>query len=248
MQVLVPAYFNPADGWDEMTRGAKDYPGVKITAILNPTNGQFTTANSQFTTAIKAFKAEGGSIVGYVMTKYGNRASADVKANIDHYLQLYPDVSGVFLDEMEAKGKQLAYYKEIADYIKGKNANLQIIGNPGTLPDGAYAGISDALVTFEGKEVDYRKFNPEPLHNWVYNEPSTAQAMLVHNAATCSQMQQTLKTAALPRSHTRLVYVTHLEFDYSTGVGNPWKTLPSYWTQLLASVNAINQQQAMPTC
>lgn len=248
MQVLVPAYFNPAPGWDAMTSSAKTHPDVKITAILNPQNGKFTNVNAAFTNAIASFKLAGGNVVGYVSTNYAKRSLAEVKANIDNYLLHYPEVSGFFLDEMEAKGKQLDFYSDVANYIRGKGRNLQIIGNPGTLPVEAYASVSDTLVTFEGKELDYRSFNPATLHNWVYDKPSTIQSALVHNADNCKLMQQTLTTAALPRTHTSLIYVTELEFDYSTGIGNPWKGLPKYWTQLLDSVDAINKQQPLPAC
>lgn len=248
MQVLVPAYFNPVPDWDAMTSGAKAHPDVKITAILNPQNGKFTNVNAAFTNAIASFKLAGGNVVGYVSTNYGKRSLAEVRANIDNYLLHYPEVSGFFLDEMEAKGKQLDFYSDVASYIRGKGLNLRIIGNPGTLPVEAYASVSDTLVTFEGKEVDYRSFNPATLHNWVYNKPRTIQAALVHNADSCKLMQQTLTTAALPRTHTSLIYVTELEFEYSTGIGNPWKSLPKYWTQLLGSVDAINKRQPLPAC
>lgn len=248
MQVLVPAYFNPAPAWDAMTTSAKTHPDVKITAILNPQNGKFTNVNAAFTNAIASFKLAGGNVVGYVSTNYAKRSLAEVKANIDNYLLHYPEVSGFFLDEMEAKGKQLNFYSDVANYIRGKGLNLQIIGNPGTLPVEAFTSVSDTLVTFEGKEVDYRSFNPATLHNWVYDKPSTIQAALVHNADNCKLMQQALTMAALPRTHTSLIYVTELEFDYSTGIGNPWKSLPKYWTQLLDSVDAINKQQPLPAC
>ena len=248
MQVLVPAYFNPAPGWDVMTSSAKAHPDVKITAILNPQNGKFTNVNVALTNAIASFKLAGGNVVGYVSTNYAKRSLAEVKANIDNYLLHYPEVSGFFLDEMEAKGKQLDFYSDVANYIRDKGLNLQIIGNPGTLPVEAYTSVSDTLVTFEGKEVDYRSFNPATLHSWVYDKPSTIQAALVHNADNCKLMQQALTTAALLRTHTSLIYVTELEFDYSTGIGNPWKSLPKYWTQLLDSVDAINKQQPLPAC
>ena len=248
MQVLVPAYFNPTPGWDDITKGAKAYPDVKITAILNPENGNFTKENSQFTAAINAFKAQGGRVVGYVMTDYGNRSMSAVKANVDNYLRLYPGVSGFFLDEMAAKSGQLAFYREVYQYIKSKDSGLQVMGNPGAYPDPAYAGITDALVTFEGLETDYRQINPQSQNTWVYDKPTTAQAMLVHNAPTCAIMQSALKTADLPRTHTGLAYVTSLEYDPRSGVGNPWASLPSYWTQLLGTVDALNKGQALPAC
>ena len=134
MQVLVPAYFNPAPGWDVMTSSAKAHPDVKITAILNPQNGKFTNVNVALTNAIASFKLAGRNVVGYVSTNYAKRSLAEVKANIDNYLLHYPEVSGFFLDEMEAKGKQLDFYSDVANYIRDKGLNLQIIGNPGTLP------------------------------------------------------------------------------------------------------------------
>jgi hypothetical protein len=45
-----------------------------------------------------------------------------------------------------------------------------------------------------------------------------------------------------------MVYATDRVFDYATGTGNPWATLPSYWTRLLDTVEAINQGQALPGC
>ncbi|HOC30858.1 MAG TPA: hypothetical protein PKK84_01275, partial [Armatimonadota bacterium] len=41
-----------------------------------------------------------------------------------------------------------------------------------------------------------------------------------------------------------MVYATDRVFDYATGTGNPWATLPSYWTRLLETVEAINHAKA----
>ena len=258
LEVLVPAYFSPGKNspWDTLVSGAKSYPDVRITAILNPNNGIFTKEDTKFTEAITAFKAQGGKVIGYVSTAYGNgkRTVADVKANIDAYRTYYPAIDGIFLDEMASSTNRLDFYREIYSYIKGLDATLRVVGNPGTFPAAAYAGVANALVTFEGKEEKYRSINPQldqdtgAAHTWVYDRANTAQVMLAHNATTCTAMQNAVKTADLARTNAGVVYVTDLEYDYATDTGNPWAKLPTYWTQLLGTVDAINKSRALPSC
>ena len=252
LEVLVPAYFSPGKNspWDTLVSGAKSYPDVRITAILNPNNGIFTKEDTKFTEAITAFKAQGGKVIGYVSTAYGDgkRSVADVKANIDAYRTYYPAIDGIFLDEMASGTNRLDFYRDIYSYIKGLDANLRVVGNPGTFPAAAYAGVANALVTFEGKEAAYRSIDPQPGNTWVYDRANTTQVMLAHNANTCTAMQNAVKTADLARTNAGVVYVTDLEYDYATDTGNPWAKLPTYWTQLLGTVDAINKKRALPSC
>ncbi|SFU39366.1 Spherulation-specific family 4 [Paenacidovorax caeni] len=253
LEVLVPAYFSPGKNspWDTLISGAKSYPDVRITAILNPNDGIFTKEDTKFTEAITAFKAQGGKVIGYVSTAFGNgkRSVADVKANIDAYRTYYPTIDGIFLDEMASSANRLDFYRDIYSYIKGLDATLHVVGNPGTFPSAAYAGVANALVTFEDKEEDYRGIDPQQLGNtWVYDRANSAQVMLAHNAGTCTAMQNAVKTANLARTNAGVVYVTDLEYDSATNTGNPWATLPTYWTQLLGTVDAINKSRALPSC
>ena len=69
--ILVPAYFYPSfdpaqSQWDEMTAAAAS--GVPVTAIMNVANGPGTAVNSDYVAAVNAFKAAGGTVVGYVYT------------------------------------------------------------------------------------------------------------------------------------------------------------------------------------
>jgi len=123
-----------------------------------------------------------------------------------------------------------------------------VIGNPGTLPVGDYAGVADVLVTFEGKASDYTRFNPQDGSAWVYAKANSAQAMLVHNATSCAAMQTAMRAAATARNNTGLVYATDLLYDFATNTGNPWANLPSYWTSLLGTVSALNRGTALPGC
>lgn len=255
LEVLVPAYFYPsADGsdWERLNTGALAHPGLKLTAILNPANGIFSSTEPRYLQAAQDFTAAGGRVLGYVYTRYGTgaRSVSDVKANIDRYLDLYGRglISGIFLDEMAANAASLGFYQEIYTYIKSRDASLRVLGNPGTVPAEGYAGVADAIVTFEGTGTGYTSYDPRQTGDWLYARANSTQAMLVHNAMTCQAMQGAVTTAATPLANAGLVYATDRVFDYATRTGNPWATLPSYWTQLLATVAAVNQGQALPAC
>jgi len=251
---LVPAYFYPLPGsaWDQLAATAKAMPSVSITAIVNPSNGPGKKVDAQYASAINAFTQAGGKAIGYVSTRYGNgrRSQTDIRTHIDRYLAFYgrENISGFFIDEMADKSARLGFYQEIYVYIKGLDNKMQVIGNPGTLPQGDYAKVADTLVTFEGQASAYARFNPQPGYGWVYQYGADKQAMLVHDASDCRAMQASLSTAASERSHTGWVYVTDLHYDYANNIGDPWAGLPVYWDKLLASVDALNRGNALPGC
>ena len=190
-------------------------------------------------------------MLGYVYTRYGTgaRSVADIQRNIDNYRKIYgTQVDGFFLDEMDATSKQLGFYREIYQYIKGLDSRLRVVGNPGTYPVADSASVVDALVSFEGQAVDYRSVTPQPANKWVYNLANGAQAALVHDAANCGAMQEVLRSANTPQRNTGLVYATDRHYDYPTNTGNPWATLPAYWEQMLGTADAINKGRALPGC
>lgn len=250
LELLVPAYFATGTDspWASLTAGGNSYPNVKITAIANPNSGVLTsttTANADLVTAITNFKGTNRKVIGYVSTLYGNgaRSEADVKATIDKYLELYTGLEGFYIDEMASGSNRLAHYEAIYSYIKSKNAALVVIGSPGIFPDPAYAGAADVLVTFDGTAAAYQALDPQqPSNTWVYNKANTAQAMLSHSADTCTAMQETVKYANLARLNTGLVFATDQTSNRSAS------KLPSYWTKLLGTVDALNAGRTLPAC
>lgn len=247
----MPAYFYPSSKnseWDKLNAGAAAYPDVKITAIMNPSNGVFDKEVPAFTTAMQSFQQHGGAVIGYVNTKYAKLSLEEVRSNINDYLTLYPSVQGVFLDEMEAQGANIGFYQQVASYVRSKNPQLQIVGNPGTPPKPDYAAVADTLVSFEGQATDYRKLNPQHNHAWIYQHPASVNAVLVHDASSCEEMQSVLRNAQSTKAHTGFIYVTDRQYDYQNNVGNPWATLPSYWLKMLQTVDALNKNQPLPSC
>src|SRR3989344_2994479 len=117
-----------------------------------------------------------------------------------------------------------------------------VIGNPGTYPVAAYAGVADTLVTYAGNAAAYQATDPQPASTWVYAKDNTAQAMLVHTASTCTDMQAAVKHAHRPRLNTGMVYATNL------AIGASWSSLPTYWQQLLGTVDSLNKKRPLPLC
>src|SRR3989344_3292940 len=87
-----------------------------------------------------------------------------------------------------------------------------------------------------------RPQTPQPASTWVYAKDNTAQAMLVHTASTCTDMQAAVKHAHRPRLNTGMVYATNL------AIGASWSSLPTYWQQLLGTVDSLNKKRPLPLC
>lgn len=265
LQVLVPAYFSATgttSHWTTLTSGASSYPDVKITAIANPSSGVLTAdtkEDTDLTKAIKAFQAVSGTsnrVVGYVATtsaSSGALSVADIKATIANYIRLYPGLfDGFFLDGMSTDSSRVAHFQEVYTHVKGLTTGLAtgamppsapiVIGNPGTYPVAAYAGVADTLVTYAGNAAAYANIDPQPGNTWVYAKDNSAQAMLVHTASTCTDMQTAVKSAHRSRMNTGVVYATNL------ATGAPWSALPTYWQQMLGTVDALNKQRTLPLC
>lgn len=255
MEVLVPAYFYPegagATAWNTLTTGTAANPGVKVTAIFNPSDGVFTRVDSNLRTVATQFKAAGGGLLGYVYTGYGDRSVTEIKKNIDAYFNLYGSnlIEGIFLDEMAATTSKLDVYREIYQYIKAKDTSLRVIGNPGMAPVASYAAVADVLTVFEGKGSQFEAYDPRTTDtDWLYTRANSTQAALVHNVANCAAMQTAVQSAASARYNTGVFFATSLEYDFATNTGNPWDGMPTYWNTMLQTVRSVNAGQALPAC
>ena len=157
-------------------------------------------------------------------------------------------ISGIFLDEMSANETHIPFYREIYDHIKARGTTLRVVGNPGLVPAAAYAGVTDAIVSFEGGATTFQNFDPRTSTPWLYTLTNSRHAMLVHNADNCAAMQTAVQAAASARYNHGLVYATNLQYNPTTQVGNPWASLPSYWSSLVGTVRALNTATALPAC
>lgn len=227
--LLVPAYFYPggsgATDWARLTDAASK---VSITAIINPDSGAGRSFDPNYGAAISAFKAAGGTVLGYVSTDWGQRSLLAVKADIDKYAEWYP-IDGLFFDETSTGTAGLPYYSLVTGYAHLKNSALSLMANPGTIPDEAYVNLFDSVIIYEDPATRLSTYNPPA---YMANYSADHFGMLVINGSK-SVMEQQVAYAA---SHNLgYIYVN----DRSVRA-NEWNGLPAYWEAQVAAVQAIS--------
>ena len=226
LELLVPAYFYPAgsgsDYWQALDAAAGQ---VGITAIVNVNSGPGDALDPNYLAAVQSLRAAGGRVLGYVHTSWGGRDAAVEQADVDAYLARYP-LDGFFIDEMATDAANLAHYTSLYAYIKGKGAQLTVLGNPGVPTDPAYFGAADVIVGFEGYAADYAQLPAG------YFDPALAGrlASIVHGA-TAAQMDSFVAEAAT--LGLAMIYVT------DDTMPNPYDVLPSYWQQEVERAAAV---------
>src|SRR5262245_17651412 len=103
--VLVPLYVYPKDvhqnsAYTRLIDLKRRYETVPVWVIVNPASGPGERVDDNYTQAINRLRGAGCVVLGYVATSYGKRPQAQVRKDIDRWLELYPRVQGIFFDEM----------------------------------------------------------------------------------------------------------------------------------------------------
>ena len=171
-------------------------------------------------TGIAKLTGAGVKVIGYVHTSYGQRAAADVQADIDRWRNLFPAVTGIFFDEMANTPGLEGYYKGLSGYAKGHGFDFTI-GNPGADGSASYVGTVDTILVYENRGLpavatlggwhagyDRHNFGVIP-----YGVPSLDAAFVKAASASCGY-----------------VYVDNDDLP------NPWDTVPPYLDALLAAL------------
>jgi hypothetical protein len=212
-RLLVPAYFEPDEGWAGM---CLEMP-VGSTAIMNPDDGPTAVKLTAYAAAITSCQADGQKVIGYVYTEYGERSLSTVEAQISDYYAWYPSINGIFLDEMSEQPDE-AYYAALESFIHARGGT--VVGNPGdTASTDWQLSVVDQVVAFEGTAASFAHYKPTA---WVLAASPSQVAIIVYSASS----NTACSTATADNAGS--VYVTNL------GEPNPYGALPSFWTSLTA--------------
>jgi hypothetical protein len=232
MQLLVPAYFYPANKglkeWDRLLDAASATP---IAAIVNPASGPGKEADPNYVKIIERAAKTRIQLVGYVATSYGKRSLDDVKADVDRWVQLYPGVCGIFVDEQASGADKVDYYLDLCRYVRKKKSLKRIIANPGTICAEGYFSkpTADTICIFEG---------PKPfagtLPVWGAKIAPERIAILSYQVGTAKEMLERVRTA---KKLIGFVYVT------DAAGANPWDRLPSYWADEIEAIRELAPKQ-----
>lgn len=143
--LLVPlyAYPSPSTEYDKLIAAKLAHPGANILLIINPSDGPGEAPDPIFQAMISRVSAAGIPMLGYTMSHWGARSITDIEADIDKYRTWYPQVKGVFLDELAADPGFESDYRAIKTYAGGF-----VCGNPGTSAP-TYESVLDLLCVYE---------------------------------------------------------------------------------------------------
>lgn len=234
VKLLVPLYVYPGAAWDQLVAAASQ---VKIVAIINPNSGPLSTVDSSYSTYMTKLANAGIEMVGYVHTTYGQRAIADVKADIDTWASKYPLIKGIFLDEASDSASEISYYTQVYQYVMSKSGYVHSILNPGVQPDAGYVAISTNIVVFENYGSSLASTT---LASWVTCAPSAAakagyKYKFSGIAHTTAAGNEAAYVQAMINKGMGMVYVTD-------GAGGccTYNSLVSYFAQEAASVASLN--------
>jgi len=231
LTAIVPAYFYPSPGSDWLDLNAAA-PRIPITAIMNPGSGPGNFQDNNYVNAVNNLRTAGGKVIGYVSTSWGARSAADVKADIDKYVNWY-NVDGIFFDEMTNTGTNatLNHYQDLYGYVKNINPAWEVMGNPGTSTTESYLTrpVADSLIVFESFASNYPGYTPS---SWNFNHDPSRIGHLVHSEPGEANMLNHLDLAVARNAGQ--VYVT------DDVMNNPWDRLPTYWNAMVDRIEQIN--------
>jgi Spherulation-specific family 4 len=160
-------------------------------------------------------------VIGYVYTEYRKRSLSAVKADVERFFRLYPDIAGIFVDQIsnDTAPAVKSYYRKLYDHVKARSPTALVIGNPGAAATTPWQVedpvVADVLVVFEGPAAEYRKWSPP---DWVRSRPAETFGHLVYKSRRRAATEAIC--AASQRKHAGWIYVTRGLMD------NPWDVPP----------------------
>lgn len=228
-KVAVPSYFDPGSpGWTQMEKDSSTSSLASINPNSGPGASQDPNYADQVTQAIKA----GILVVGYISTSYAGtqdhtRTLAAAKQDVDSYYRWYPNIEGIFVDEVSTDcGKAYSsYYQPLYDYIKHKGGVAKVILDPGTNTPECYMSAGDIIVNFDDTYANYVNWFPDP---WV-SKYSASRFWQVIVGTSKANMPQAV--ALSKQRNAGWVYIT------DEAGANPFAALPSYWSNELLLVS-----------
>lgn len=226
-KLLVPTYFYPGgkelETWNKLiAAGAK----VPIIAIANPASGPGTQIDPAYTVIIAKAQSANIKIIAYVSTSYAKRTAAEIKHDIDLWIQFYPTVQGIFFDEQTSDAAHADFYLDVATYARTKIKNAFIVTNPGTICAEDYFSkqVADTICTVESAEGLEKYATPA----WAMKYPAANFYGLAYKIDKPHGMHASLK--AVEKKHFGYVFITDGKLP------NPWDRLPQYWDDEVKAV------------
>jgi len=188
-----------------------------VFVVVNPDDGPGTQTDPLYSNFINELIKTGKIPLAYIHTNYAQRDIASVEADVNTWLELYPEVKGFFFDEVSDSEEDLPYYERLENYIRAKG-NYYIVLNPGTnVPEG-YFEISDVVITYEDSAENIENYVPPPLY--------------IKNACVIYGVSDNLWKEVFNEFKTKCAYL----FITNGTLPNPYSELPDYFEEEMKNI------------
>lgn len=236
--ILIPLYVYPADVENNVTYNnlialKKKYPDVPCYVILNPSSGPGVSTDGNYTYAIRRLHGAGCKVLGYISTDYTNISQSSVQGVVDTWLSLYPEIDGIFLDEMtwEENTTYANYYAGVTGYCHGKDL-YPVIANPGCSIDNIYweSNSADNFVIHEGNTIPTESTLKGDYYGGNIDFAPWTKSCLVYGQTSFDQ-----SVFDMIKKYVGLIYWTE-----DTAV-NPWDSLSASIENLFRRLSSPNR-------
>ena len=193
--------------------------------IANINNGPGSARSDVYTNLINQMRQAGIRVFGYVLTHFGNRDSAAVKADVDQWKAFY-NVTDIMFDEGYADTSKIPYYNDIANYVHRTPGALVEL-NPGAPIDEGYMKFIDILSIYEGSYSQFMNFHSP---SWVMKYPATRFKDYIYSVPNPSVIPGVLQH----------VIQNHTGYFDITDSTHPWIELATapFWNALVPAVES----------
>jgi YVTN family beta-propeller protein len=218
---IVPLYTYPTDSsWNAIIAAKQAHPRVSVIAVVNPFNGPGPSVDANYTNGISRLRNAGIKVIGYVYTQHGQRLATQVQADIDTWRNFYPQIEGIFFDEMANTSGGESYYRDLSSYAKNTRGFSLTVGNPGTDTLPSYVGTVDVMIIYESPGLPSSSI----LTSWHTQFDPSNFGILPYSVSLDTNFVRDAKT---------LVKYQYLTDDSGA---NPWDSLSNYFATLLATL------------
>jgi polygalacturonase len=230
--IIIPCYLYPNNPYSDATvQGLlsliRQYHTVPVLVVVNPSDGPGVW-DGNYAAFIRLLQGAGAKAIGYVSTNYALRSSDDVRADIFTWLSLYPDISGIFLDEQPynltvGSIDTVALYKSYTDYAHSLDL-WPVVANPGTNQRSEHFATrtADVIIVHENSAYPVEATLAGNYVGGHADYPYVLRAGLVYN-------QNYFESNVL----TLMKYVQYFYVTADT-LPNPWDTLSASLAQQMA--------------
>ncbi|SMP08212.1 Spherulation-specific family 4 [Desulfurobacterium pacificum] len=188
-----------------------------IFVVVNPDDGPGTQTDPLYSNFINELTKTEKIPLAYIYTNYAQRDITSVEADVNAWLELYPEIKGFFFDEVSDSEEDLPYYEELENYVKAKG-NYYIVLNPGTNVPESYFEISDAVITYEDSAENTGNYVPPPFYS--------------KNACVIYGVSDNLWKEVFNEFKTKCAYL----FITNGTLPNPYSELPDYFEEEIKSI------------